>query len=299
MTEVVHKSAEVKRSDARSYDAKAAEFASLTEVYSARVAERMLDLVGIQPDQRILDVGTGSGLLARMAAARGAHAVGIDHSAGMLEQAQLSADAAGVGGRTQFQAMDAEALDFGDRSFDATVSLYVLRHLPNPAIAVGEMYRTMRPGGRLAIAVGARPDPLSVSGLAATVGAVSDRIHAALGRRRLTPGSLRDFLGRQQVAMPHDHAAHSQLGNIRDLLRSVGFRDVRQEWLGERHILSPEDFWNVQAVFDGDARGALTALDEGAQEALKRRYLDSCAEQVARGRQLVHRIGALILHASR
>ena len=291
----MHDSAEVKQSDARSYDATAAEFGTLTERYSRRIAARMLDLADVTSGDRLLDLGTGTGLLARMAAARGANAVGIDHSAGMLGQAQARADEDDVGSRTQFVAMDAEALDFGDESFDVTVSLFVLRHLPNPLAAAHEMYRTLKSRGRLVTSVGARPTLFSASGL----GAASDRVQAMLGRRLLSPDSLRDFLRAQGVQGGGDHAAHSHLGDVGEMLRSVGFRDVRQEWWGERHILSAEEFWNVQAVFDSDARGTLTALDAPKQDELKREYIATCEEHVRRGRALVYRTGALIFTAKR
>jgi|tagenome__1003787_1003787.scaffolds.fasta_scaffold20984618_3 SAM-dependent methyltransferase len=291
----MHKSAEVKQSDARSYDATAAEFGTLTERYSRRIAARMLDLVNVGSGDRLLDLGTGTGLLARMAAARGANAVGIDHSAGMLGQAQASADRDGVGSRTQFVAMDAEALDFDNESFDVTVSLFVLRHLPNPLAGAREMYRTLKSGGRLVTSIGARPSPFSLSGL----GAASDRIQGMLGRSLLSPGSLREFLRAQGLQLGSDHAAHSHLGDVGDLLRSVGFKDVRQQWWGERHKPSAEEFWNVQAVFDGDARGTLTALDEATQDELKRQYIATCQEHVRRGRELVYRTGALIFTATR
>ena len=291
----MHKSAAVKQSDAKSYDATAAEFGTLTERYSRRIAARMLDLANVRSSDRLLDLGTGTGLLARMAAARGANAVGIDHSAGMLGQAQASADRDGVGSRTQFVAMDAEALDFDDESFDVTVSLFVLRHLPNPLAGAREMYRTLKSGGRLVTSIGARPSPFSLSGL----GAASDRVLGMLGRRLLAPGNLREFLRAQGLQLGSDHAAHSHLGDVGDLLRSVGFKHVRQQWWGERHSPSAEEFWNVQAVFDGDARGSLTALDEATQNELKRKYIAKCEEHVRRGRELVYRTGALIFTATR
>ncbi len=290
-----HKSAKVKQSDARSYDATAAEFGTLTERYSKGIAARMLDLAGVNSSDRLLDLGTGTGLLARMAAARGANAVGIDHSAGMLGQAQASADHDGVGTRTEFLAMDAEALDFADEAFDVTVSLFVLRHLPNPLAAAREMHRTLKSGGRLVTSLGARPSLFSAAGF----GAVSDRVQGMLGRALLAPGSLREFLRGKGHKLGSDHAAHSHLGNVGDMLRSVGFRDVRQEWWGERHVLSAEEFWNVQAVFDSDARATLTTLDDVEQDELKRQYIATCEDHVRRGRRLVYRTGALIFTATR
>jgi ubiquinone/menaquinone biosynthesis C-methylase UbiE len=291
----MHKSAEVKQSDARSYDATAGEFGALTERYSNRIAGRMLDLAGVRSDDRLLDLGTGTGLLARMAASRGANAIGIDHSAGMLEQAQARAGQDGVGSRTQFLAMDAEALEFQDEAFDVTVSLFVLRHLPNPVAAAREMHRTLKPGGRLVTSIGSRPSLFSASGLSAA----SDRVQGMLGRLLLAPGSLREFLRNKGLQLGGDHAAHSHLGDVGEMLRSVGFRDVRHDWWGERHIISAEEFWNVQAVFDSDARGTLTALDGPTQEKLKRQFIATCEEHVRRGRELVYRTGALIFTAMR
>jgi ubiquinone/menaquinone biosynthesis C-methylase UbiE len=296
---MAHSSAGVKHADARSYDAKAAEFAVLTGRYSTKIATRMLDLCGVKSGDRLLDVGTGTGLLARMAAIRGAQAVGIDHSAGMLRQAQVSADQKGVGERTQFLAMDAEALEFEDESFDAAVSLFVLRHLPNPLAAMREMYRALKPGGRVVTSIGARPNPLSAASLASALGAASDRLHAMLGRRLLSPVSLRKFLREQGLRLGSDHAAHSHLGDVDEMLRSVGFRDVEQEWWGERFSLSAEEFWNVQAVFDSDARGALTERDEAEQEKLRRDYVGLCEQHVQRGHELVYRTGALMFKATR
>jgi ubiquinone/menaquinone biosynthesis C-methylase UbiE len=289
------KSTEVKQSDARSYDATAAEFGTLTERYSTRIAARMLDLGGVKSGERLLDVGTGTGLLARMAATRDANAVGIDHSAGMLGQAQARSDQDGVGSRTKFLAMDAEALDFDDEAFDVTVSLFVLRHLPNPRAAAREMYRTLKSGGRLVATIGARPSPFSVSGMSAA----SDRVQGKLGRVLLAPGSLRQFLQSKGIQLRGDHAAHGHLGKVGKMLRSAGFRDVQRKWWGERHVLSPEEFWDVQAVFDSDARATLTALDDDTQRKLKRQYIAACDDHVRRGRKLVYRTGALIFTAKR
>jgi ubiquinone/menaquinone biosynthesis C-methylase UbiE len=291
----MHKSAEVKQSDARSYDATAAEFGTLTERYSRGIAGRMLDLAAVTSGDRLLDLGTGTGLLARLAAARGANAIGIDHSAGMLGQAQARSDEDGVGARTQFLAMDAEALEFADEAFDVTVSLFVLRHLPNPLAAARETYRTLKSGGRLVTTVGARPSPFSVSGMTAA----SDRVKGKLGRLVLAPGSLRQFLQSKGIELRGDHAAHSHLGKVGNMLRSAGFRDVQRKWWGERHVLSPEEFWDVQAVFDSDARATLTALDEDTQRKLKRQYIAACDDHVRRRRKLVYRTGALIFTATR
>jgi hypothetical protein len=55
----------------------------------------------------------------------------------------------------------------------------------------------------------------------------------------------------------------------------------------------------VQAVFDSDARGALTGCDEQKLQDLRRRYIESCDRHVRRGHELVYRTGALIFTAMR
>jgi ubiquinone/menaquinone biosynthesis C-methylase UbiE len=91
---------------------------------------------------QVLDVGTGTGRAAIALARRGARVTGVDASAEMLEVARSRAAAAGADVR--FDAGDAHALPFADRSFDAAVSLRVLMHTPGWAQAVGELCRVSR-----------------------------------------------------------------------------------------------------------------------------------------------------------
>ena len=129
--------------------------------------------------------------------------------------------------------------------------------------------------------------------------AATDRLEAARGRRLLSPGSLRDFLRQQGLHLTGDHAAHGHLGNVGRMLSSVGFREVRQEWRGDRYSLAPEDFWHVQSVFDSDARSTLTKCDDATQDDLKKRYIAMCNVHVGAGHELIYRTGALIFTASR
>jgi 2-polyprenyl-3-methyl-5-hydroxy-6-metoxy-1,4-benzoquinol methylase len=91
---------------------------------------------------QVIDVGTGTGRAAIALARRGAHVTGVDASSEMLEVARSRAEAEGADVR--FEAGDAHALPFADRSFDAAVSLRVLMHTPGWAQAVGELCRVSR-----------------------------------------------------------------------------------------------------------------------------------------------------------
>jgi demethylmenaquinone methyltransferase/2-methoxy-6-polyprenyl-1,4-benzoquinol methylase len=94
---------------------------------------------------RILDIGTGTGDLARELAGRDAASiVGSDVSPVMLRQA-----AKRHAGQFVWCAADAQRLPFRGAAFDVVTNAFVLRNLPELSLALGEMRRVLRPGGRL------------------------------------------------------------------------------------------------------------------------------------------------------
>jgi SAM-dependent methyltransferase len=113
-------------------------------------APRVADAAGIGPGQRVLDVACGTGVLTREAAARSGAAgfvAGLDLDPAMLAvAARLSPSVGWLRGR-------AETLPFADRSFDTVVSQFGLMFVPDPVVALREMFRVLVPGGRLAVAV--------------------------------------------------------------------------------------------------------------------------------------------------
>lgn len=288
----------IKRADAQSYDAKAAEFGVLTEKYSTTIAGHMLDLALIRREDRLLDVGTGTGLLARMAAERGAQAIGIDHSEQMVETAGARAREQGLEAICEFRVLDAEDLQLDDADFDVVTSLYVLLHLPNPEKAVREMHRVLRERGRIVITVGARPPILSLPGLRALSGIAQDRLSELGGKRLIAPRSLRSFLLSEGLEPANHNPAHGHALDVGHLLKATGFSDIRSHWRGERFCLTPEEFWEVQSVFDSEARIMLTRAANRHDE-LKDRYINFCREHYRHGRQLVYRTGAMVYTGTR
>jgi demethylmenaquinone methyltransferase/2-methoxy-6-polyprenyl-1,4-benzoquinol methylase len=100
--------------------------------------------------QRILDVATGTGMVAAELLRRAdCSVVGIDQSEPMLARAR-----ARFAGRAESQVRllrgEAEALPFEDASFDALTFTYLLRYVDDPAATVTELARVVRPGGRVA-----------------------------------------------------------------------------------------------------------------------------------------------------
>ena len=115
----------------------------------------MLARVELRAGERVVDVACGTGLVSFAAAAAvGAtgRVLGIDISGVMVEAAQGRADALGVD-HAAFARMNAEALDLGDGGFDVALCGLGLMYMPDPALAVRELCRVVRPGGRIGMAV--------------------------------------------------------------------------------------------------------------------------------------------------
>jgi ubiquinone/menaquinone biosynthesis C-methylase UbiE len=118
------------------------------------MAERLLDLAGIGKGERVLDVGCGTGIVARRAAARvggGGHLAGLDLNEGMLRVARRVSQ--GLRPPIEWRRGDALALPFADGSFDAVVCQQALQFFPDPEKGLREMRRVTAAGGRVAVAV--------------------------------------------------------------------------------------------------------------------------------------------------
>ncbi|MCC3268301.1 demethylmenaquinone methyltransferase [Arthrobacter gengyunqii] len=106
----------------------------------------VVDAVGAEPGQRVLDLAAGTGTSSEPYADAGINVVACDFSLGMLK----------VGKRRRpdidFVAGDATNLPFEDNSFDASTISFGLRNVNEPKKALSEMLRVTKPGGRLVIA---------------------------------------------------------------------------------------------------------------------------------------------------
>ena len=121
----------------------------------------LVDAVGPRPGQRILDVATGTGMVAFALADRGSEVTGLDQSEAMLGAAQERlARTPQLAERVRFVRGQAEQLPFSDAEFDALTFTYLLRYVDDRAATMRELARVVKPGGRIGMVefgVPARP----------------------------------------------------------------------------------------------------------------------------------------------
>lgn len=122
-------------------------FAPLEAVTTATAAE-LVKHARIQPAQRVLDVGCGTGVAALTAARAGAKVQALDLSPVLIAHGRQHAALAGV--EIEFTEGDVEALPFGDASFDVVISQFGHMFAPRPEVAMAEMLRVLKPGGTVA-----------------------------------------------------------------------------------------------------------------------------------------------------
>jgi SAM-dependent methyltransferase len=171
------------------------------------------DKLGVQPGDRLLDLGCGFGRHAFEAARRGASVIALDAGpeevaqvrgtlAAMVEAGELASDhpAAAVQG-------DALALPFPEATFDRVIASEVLEHIPDDRAAMAELARVLRPGGTMAVTV-PRAGPEAINW------ALSDEYHDTPGGhvriyRRSTLERRLAASGLRPTGFHHAHGLHS------------------------------------------------------------------------------------------
>ncbi|MCK2221940.1 class I SAM-dependent methyltransferase [Actinomadura sp. ATCC 31491] len=183
---------------------------------STETCQRLIAIAGIGPEDRVLDIGCGTGTTTLLAArqATDGSAVGVDLSAPMLRQARLAATAAGIGNAV-FEQADAQIHPFPDGAFDVAISMYGVMFFADPVAAFANIGRALRPGGRLAAVCPQPPEECAwyVIPVAALLG---------------VPPAPREVVARY----PGDRPAMFSLSDparLRDVLVRAGFADASVE----------------------------------------------------------------------
>jgi ubiquinone/menaquinone biosynthesis C-methylase UbiE len=147
-----------------------------------RPAARVLvDAAGLAPGQQVLDVGSGTGNVALLAAEAGAAVTAVDPSPRLLAVAAAAAQDRGL--PLECRLGDAAAVPAQDRSFDRVLSSFGIIFAPNPEAAAGEVARVLRPHGMALLTAW-----LPGGGVGALAVACQEMVREALGAPAADPG---------------------------------------------------------------------------------------------------------------
>lgn len=128
------------------------DWSELAEPENLPLYEAILDALEVASGIALLDVGCGSGLLCRLAAARGAEVAGIDVTPELLAVARERVPAADL------REGDMRELPFAAGTFDVVSGVNSFQFAPDPSLAFAEAARVLRTGGKLAVAVFGEPE---------------------------------------------------------------------------------------------------------------------------------------------
>jgi ubiquinone/menaquinone biosynthesis C-methylase UbiE len=220
-------------------------------------AEAALALAAPGRDARVLDVGSGPGVLSFTAAPRVAHVTAIDFSPGMIAQLRTRAERERIG-NIEAQVMDAQALAFPDGAFDAAFSLFAFMFIPDRARAFRELRRVLRDGGKAVVATWAPIErrPLMKIGFDALAEALPEMPPMQKGDLQTVDDCVRE-------------------------LSAAGFRDVSaRPFSASVHVDSPEHYLEVTAKTGAPLVALRKRLGEEAWDAVWQRMLAAVRRSV-------------------
>ena len=235
-----------------------AEWSERVERYAERSAPKLRSFaaatVALSPPPvggRVLDVATGTGLVAVEAAKRveaDGTVLATDFLPAWEPHVRKTASEAGVTNVT-FAAMPAEALTIPDASFDVVYCQFGLMFMPEPVRALGEMRRVLRPGGRIGVAVWSVPEKVGLF-LASRI--VGPALPPAAGEAPPSPMSM------------------GAPGLVESLIAEAGLREIVTDRVTLFHeIADPETEWQAwREDFTTPDGGGLGRLPESEQQRL-------------------------------
>jgi SAM-dependent methyltransferase len=213
--------------------------------WSRRVGDVFLEWLDAPKGLRWLDVGCGTGVFTEQVIQGGSPAaiVGIDPSAEQLAHAEKRAGVA----TAEFRVGDAQDLPFPDDSFDVAVMALVIHFVPDPAKAVMEMARVLRPGGWA----------VSYVWDYTTGGSPTAPLAAAM-----------KAVGREASSPPSPHA--TSVPALEELWRTAGFLGLRTRTITiSVEFAGFNDFWESMTLPVGHAGNAIARLPPDARARMR------------------------------
>ena len=245
---------DAKRRAADTYNAASDYYDDPANSFWERFGRRTVERLGLSPGARVLDVCCGSGASAIPAAEAvgpGGSVLGVDLAAGLLELARGKAERRGLK-NIDFRAGDMLDLGLPEAGFDAVVCVFGIFFVPDMQTAVRELWRLVRPGGRLAVTTwGPRLfEPAN--------GAFWESVRA------LRPDLYKGFNPWDRISEPDA---------VRALFAAAGVEGAEVVAEAGAHPLgSPDDWWAL--VLGSGYRGTVESLNAEERERVRLENLD-------------------------
>jgi ubiquinone/menaquinone biosynthesis C-methylase UbiE len=190
----------------------AALFSTAASITNADALRMIVDAARPEPDDTVLDVACGGGIVVCAFAPHVRRATGIDVTPAMLDEAQRLAQAKGLA-NVEWRQGDVNSLPFEDDSFTIVVTRFSVHHFPDPAAVLREMARVCAPGGRLVVVdMYASADPAKAAEFNRL-----ERLRDPSHVRSLTLAELKGLFG--EAGLPAPKASFYELRDeVRNLL---------------------------------------------------------------------------------
>jgi ubiquinone/menaquinone biosynthesis C-methylase UbiE len=244
---------EAKAKTAQAYNAAADLFDHPANTFWNRFGSSTVERLNLLPGERVLDVCSGTGASALPAALKvgpDGQVIAVDLADKLLAEAKAKAEAQNLK-NLEFRAGDMLALGYPDGRFDAVICIFGIFFVPDMAAAVGELWRNVRPGGRLAITTWG-PDLFEPANSLFWQAVQSER-----------PELYKGFNPWDRISTPEGLGA---------MLAEAGLHGV--EIVAEQAVhplASPEDWWTL--AMGSGYRGTLDQLAPGELQRVKQANL--------------------------
>jgi ubiquinone/menaquinone biosynthesis C-methylase UbiE len=210
------------------------------------VGEQLCEALDLRPGSKVLDVAAGNGNVTLAAARRWCDVVSTDYVPALLERGRERAAAERL--TVQFREADAEALPFGEGSFDVVVSTFGVMFTPDQDKAAGELARVCKPHGKIGLA---NWTPQGFIG----------QLFKTLGKHLPPPAGVKS------------PALWGTKARLEEMFGATASEISAEPRMFVFRYRTPEHFLDVFKTFYGPMLKAFAALDANGQEALRRDLL--------------------------